>query len=230
MSTGAKFALGCGGIFFLLVATVAVVIGVGWDWVTDQAGDLAQDVQQQAEAQNRATEILERLERDHRFEPPADEKVDPDRARRFFRATNSAWEELEPWTGELEDLERRLDERDPGLSDVGAVVRGFEKLSESRVILARALEEQEMPLEEYLWTGLALARAREAIGRGTGESRVQEDVRRLVREHRSTLEELTAERDDEVGKDLVFKLAWTWGSLESRHLRTLGLDTLDLRR
>lgn len=225
MSTGLKVALGCGGCLLVILVGVGIAVGVGGLWISEQAGDVVESVERQAEAQQEASETLERLEREHRFEPPADGTVSPERAQRFFRVTDAAWGEMEEWAGEMEELQERLDDRDAGLGDVGAAIRGYGRLAESRAVIARALEDEEMSLYEYLWTGLTLSRAHDAMEAGSAEG-VPDGTREVVRENREAVTELTGDRDDEIGREAVFYLAWMWGSADASSIRALGLDTL----
>ncbi len=226
MSTGLKVALGCGGCLFVLLVGVGLAVGVGGLWISEKAGDFTESVERQAELQNEATETLERLEREHPFEPPADGAVSPERAERFFAVTDGAWEEMEDWAGELDALRDRLDDEDPSLGDVGAVFRSYGRLAESRAVIAGALEDEEMSLYEYLWTGLTLNRAHDAMEAGSTED-VPSETLEAVREHEAAVADLTGDRDDdEVGREAVFYLAWMWGSADASAIRALGLDTL----
>lgn len=221
MSTGAKVGLGCGGCLVVILAAVGITVALGGGWIAQRAGEVVDGLQQQTEAQAEATELLERLEREHPFEPPAEPTLEPEQARRFFRVTDSAWEELGSWAGELEELERRIEERDPGLTDVGAVAEGFGKLAESRLVLARALEEEEVSLDEYVWTGSALIAVHEAMERDEDPG-VPEGTREVIRERRSVVEEMAGDRDDEIGRELVFQLAGMWSSVQAGDLRGLA--------
>lgn len=223
LSTAAKVGLGCGGCLVVVLAAVGIGLALGGGWITQRAGDLVGGFEEQAEA----TETLSRLREEHPFEVPDDGAVSPERARRFFRATDAAWRDMRDWAAELEELERELEGRDPNLSDYGAVLEGYGKMAESRVVLARALEEQEMPLGEYLWTGSVLHRAYRALedGAGSGAGAVPEETRRAVAEHREELAELTGD-DAGAGKRLVLAFAAMWGSTEGTVRRAMEADTL----
>ena len=96
MPTGLKVVIGRLVVSFLLFALVAVVIGAGGLWLKGQTDGLVEGVQDRAEAQQEASATLERLEREHPFTPPADERVAPESDDRFFEATALAWSEIEP--------------------------------------------------------------------------------------------------------------------------------------
>ncbi len=220
LSTAAKVGLGCGGCLLVLAVAAAAVVALGGGWIVERAGELAGTAERQVEA----TETLDRLRSEHDFRPPADGAVEPERARRFFAVTDAAWREMRDWSDQLRDLERELEDRDVRLSDMGTVMEGYSRLAESRVVLARALEEQDMPLAEYLWTGLTLRRAHRAVEEGAAADTLPASTREAVREHRAELEELTG--DEEPGRQLVLLFAMTWGSAEEGLRGVPGLDTL----
>lgn len=228
-STGTKVAVGCGGCLLVVVVGGAIAVGVGGLWISDRAEDFTEGVERQAELQTEATETLERLEREHPFEPPAGGAVSPERADRFLAVTDAAWEEMSGWAGELDGLQERLDDDDPGLGDLGAVFRGYGRLAESRAVIARALEDEGMSLYEYLWTGLALSRAHDAMEAGSAKE-VPAGTREVVRRNQEAVAEITGDRDDEVGREAVFYLAWVWGSADASAIRAMGLDTLYRQR
>lgn len=220
LSTAAKVGLGCGGCL-LVVVVVGVVVALGGGWLSRQVEDLAGTAERQAEA----TETLDRLRRDHAFRPPEDGAVDRDQARRFFGVTDAAWSEMRDWAAELEELGRELEDREARLTDVGALMEGYGKLAESRVVLARALEEHDMPLAEYLWTGGALRRAHDAMEEGPAGEEVPGATRSVIREHEDEIAELVGDAD-EPGKRLVLFFAAAWGSAEGSLQGMPGLDTL----
>lgn len=221
LSTAAKVGLGCGGCLLVVVAVVGIVVALGGGWLSRQVEDLAGTAERQAEA----TETLDRLRRDHAFRPPEDGAVDRDRARRFFGVTDAAWREMRDWAAELEELGRELEDREARLTDVGALMEGYDKLAESRVVLARALEEHDMPLAEYLWTGNALRRAHGAVEEGAVGEEVPAATRSVIREHEREMEELVGDAD-QPGKQMVLFFAAAWGSAEEGLQGMPGLDTL----
>lgn len=159
MPTGLKLAIGCLVAFFALAAMAAVALGVGGLWLKDRAGVFVEGVEGRAEAQREASAILERLERDQPFSPPADDQIVPGSADRFFEATALAWMQIEPVVRDLDEIaERNRDER-PRIGDVVDGMRNVGLLADSRLHIARALEQAELSLDEYVWTGQALRRA-----------------------------------------------------------------------
>lgn len=159
MPTGLKLVIGCLGVTFVLFALVAVVIGAGGLWLKGQADGLVEGVQGRAEAQQEASTILERLEREHPFTPPGDERVAPGSADRFFEATALAWSEIEPIVVRLDEIADRNRADRPRIGDVVDGMRNVGLLADSRLHIARALDVAGLSLEEYVWTGHALRRA-----------------------------------------------------------------------
>jgi hypothetical protein len=159
MPTGLKVAIGCLAAFFVLAAIAAVALGVGGLWLKDRAGDFVQGVGNRAEAQQEASAILERLERDRPFSPPSDGRIDPGSAERFFETTALAWTQIEPVVRDLDEIaERNRDER-PRIGDMVDGMRNVGLLTDSRLYIARALDQTGLSLDEYVWTGQALRRA-----------------------------------------------------------------------
>lgn len=156
MPTGLKVAIGCLATFFVLAALAAVAIGAGGMWLKGKTDGMVEGVQARAEAQREATALLERLEREHPFTPPADGNVDPRSADRFFEATALAWSEIEPTVRNLDEIsERNRDDR-PRLGDMVEGMRNVSLLTDSRLHIARALDEAGLSLREFVWTGQAL--------------------------------------------------------------------------
>lgn len=160
MPTGLKIAIGCLGVFFVLSVLAVVAIGAGGMWLKDKADGVVEGVQARAEAQQQAASILDRLERDHPFSPPADDRIDPASAERFFEAVGIAWTEIEPTVRNLDEIARRNREAQPRLGDVVDGMRNVGLLADSRLHIARALEESDISLEEFVWIGQRLRNAR----------------------------------------------------------------------
>lgn len=159
MPTGLKLAIGCLVVFFALAAIATVALGLGGLWLKDRAGDFVEGVENRAEAQQEASAILERLERDRPFSPPAGGQIDPGSAERFFEATALAWTQIEPVIRDLDEIsERNRDER-PRIGDMVDGMRNVGLLTDSRLHIARALDQADLSLDEYVWTGQALRRA-----------------------------------------------------------------------
>lgn len=160
MPTGLKLAIGCLVAFFALAAIAAVALGVGGLWLKDRAGDFVEGVESRAEAQQEASAILERLERDRPFSPPADGRIDPGSAERFFEATALAWTHIEPVVRDLDEIAERSRGERPRIGDMVDGMRNVGLLTDSRLHIARALEQTGLSLDEYVWTGLALRQAK----------------------------------------------------------------------
>ncbi|MFW6083591.1 MAG: hypothetical protein ACODAA_00070 [Gemmatimonadota bacterium] len=159
MPTGLKVAIGCIVVFFGFAAISAVLLGAGGWWIKGQADDLVEGVQNRTEAQQEASGILERLGREHPFTAPADGRIDPASAERFFGATELAWTQIEPTVRRLDEVADRNREGRARLGDALEGFRGTGVLIDSRLHIARALDEAGMSLEEYVWTGGALRNA-----------------------------------------------------------------------
>jgi hypothetical protein len=161
MPTGLKVAIGCLVAFFALAALAAVTLGVGGLWLKDRAGDFVQGVESRAEAQREASAILERLERDRPFSPPVGGQIEPRSAERFFEATALAWTQIEPVIRDLDEIADRNRGERPRIGDMVDGMRNVGLLTDSRLHIARALEQAELSLDEYVWTGQALRRAQQ---------------------------------------------------------------------
>jgi hypothetical protein len=196
MSTGKKVAIGCGIVAILAIVALIVATVAGGLFLKRKADQFTGGV----EAQTEASENLQELEQDHPFSPPADGLIGSDRADRFFEVTDQAWEEMDD-------------------------VAGLQGLGRARVALADALEENDMPASEYLWTGLSLMRAYEELDRPASESGIPQENLDLAAEHRAELAEIDETEDGEIGKGMVLGIAVTWGMTEG-NVGALGIDTL----
>ena len=159
MPTGLKVAIGCLAAFFVLASLAAVAIGAGGMWLKGKADGMVEGVQARAEAQQEASALLERLEREHPFTPPADGGIDPRSADRFFEATALAWSEIEPTVRNLDEIAERNRADRPRLGDVVEGMRNVGLLADSRLHIAHALDQAGLSLEEFVWTGQALRNA-----------------------------------------------------------------------
>jgi hypothetical protein len=159
MPTGLKVAIGCLVVFFLFVTLTAVVIGAGGLWLKDKAEGVVEGVQARAEAQREASALLDRLNREHPFTPPADGRIDPASADRFFEATALAWSRIEPTVRNLDELAERNRGDRPRLGDMVEGMRSVGLLADSRLHIAAGLERAGLSLEEFVWTGQALRSA-----------------------------------------------------------------------
>lgn len=216
MPTGLKFAIGCIVVFFGFAAIAAVLLGVGGMWLKGQAGDLVEGVENRAEAQQQASDILERLVREHPFTAPADGRIDPASADRFFHATELAWTQIEPTARRLDEVADRSQEGRSRLGDALEGVRGASALIDSRLHIARALDEAGMSLEEFVWTGGALrnayrdAKAPEAYrgSREAGDPVMLANIA-LAEKHAERLDSMDPSAD-EPNAWTVYNLATVW--------------------
>lgn len=154
--TGLKVLIGCGGLFVLLAIVAVVVVGVGGLWLKDKADDVVSGLEERADQQREASDILNRLARERPFTPPADGRIDPLSAERFLGATDASWAELEPFAERMAEISQRARDDRTGFRDVIAGARGAVELADSRLILARALEAHDLSIGEYVWTGQEL--------------------------------------------------------------------------
>lgn len=216
MPTGLKVAVGCIVVFFGFAAIAAVLLGAGGWWIKGQADDLIEGVQSRATAQQEASGILEQLERDHPFTAPVDGRIDPASADRFFLATELAWTQIEPTVRRLDEVADRNREGRARLGDALEGIRGTGLLIDSRLHIARALDEADMSLEEYVWTGSALrnahrdANAPEAYrgSREAGDPVTLANIA-LAKEHAEQLESMDPSAD-EPNAWTVYNLATVW--------------------
>ncbi|HZD05192.1 MAG TPA: hypothetical protein VE173_09750, partial [Longimicrobiales bacterium] len=169
MSTGAKVFFGCIGLAVLGVVGLIVTLVVGGVALKRGFESTVGSVEEHREA----TETLHRLEEEHPFEPPADGVVGEARLERFLAVTGDAWQEMQSWADDLQEIREaaRVDRGGIGrIRDMAAGARAIGGLARSRLALASALDSNEVSLGEYAWTGLTLARAAEARDKGTGAS------------------------------------------------------------
>lgn len=221
MSTGAKVAIGCG--IALIVAIVAVIIAVaaGGMFVSKKASEFAGGL----EAQQKSSETIQELEREHPFAVPQDGVVSGDRAERFFEVTDDAWERMEDWIGEMEERGQRIESRG-GQAGLGDAMAGLQGFGRSRVALAEALDDNDMPVSEYLWTGMALARAYEALDQPGRQGDIPPENLEIAAGNRRRLAEITEGDGDSNSRAVVLAIAWTLASAEGMMHSIPGIDTL----
>jgi len=221
MSTGAKIAIGLGVVMLLGMMALAGVVVMGGLFLRDRASGFLAGMEEQEEA----TQILEELEREVPFDPPADGVVTDDQAQRFFAATEAAWQEIEPWANELQDLSERLEGREnPSVSDVFSGVQTAGRFAESRTVLARALEQTRMSSGEFIWTGLSLTRAYTSLS-GSGQATgIPPENLALAERYREEIAAVSG--DSGADRGAILGLAAMWGMADENTWRALGLDTL----
>jgi hypothetical protein len=215
LPAGFKLVIGCLAAFFALATVAVVVLGVGGFWLKNKAGDVLEGVQARANAQQEAGALLDRLRNDYAFVTPADGRIDPASADRFFRAVALAWAPLESTMRRLEAASDRTRDGRAAISDVIEGVKASGVLVDSRVHIARALDEAGMSLEEFVWTGGALRGVWRDVrttdgqhGVGTTEDGVLRANAALAERYRERLE--TMEKSREVNPSAILDLAILW--------------------
>lgn len=216
MPMGLKLAIGCIVVFFGFAALISVVLGIGGFWLKGQAGDFVEGVEARAEAQQEASAILDRLRETHPFTAPADGRIDPASAERFFVATRIAWRDIEPVARRMHEVAERNREGETRIGDFVEGARASGLLIDSRLHIARALDEVGMSLAEYVWTGGALGNARRDANAPTayrGSREAGDPVMlaniELAERHASDLEAMEGP-DGEPGPVIVLGLAQGW--------------------
>jgi len=221
MSTGAKVAIGCGIAAIVGVVVIILAIVAGGMFVSKKASDFAGGL----EAQQEASETVGKLEREHPFTAPQDGVVGSDRADAFFEVTDDAWKKMEDWVGEMEERGERIENRG-GQAGLGDAMAGLQGFGRSRVALSEALDDHDMPVSEYLWTGMALAHAYESLDRPTEESGVPRENLEIAAENRERLAEITEGGEDSNDRAVVLAIAWTLATSEGIMSSIPGIDTL----
>jgi len=221
MSTGAKIAIGCGILAVVAIVGVIVAIVAGGMFVSKKANEFAGGM----EAQQEASETIRELESEYPFTPPQDGIVSDDRAETFFAVTDDAWEGMQDW---VEDMEERSEdsENSEGEAGFGDAMAGLQGLGRSRVALTEALADHDMPVSEYLWTGMALAHAYEALDQPAESSGVPPENLELAAKNRERLAEIADDSEGSEGRAVVLGIAWTLATSEGVTNSIPGLDTL----
>lgn len=172
ISTGVKVAIGCGVLAVVVVVGIVLASIAGGMFLRRKAQEWSGDIEGQAEA----GAVIDRLEAEHPFSSPGDGVVNPARAERFFAVTDLAWKQIEPKWDDLEERGREIGDRG-GEASVGDVIAGVRGLTQARSAIAKALDEHEMPVSEYVWVGFALTRAYRALdGSGQGQRGIDREV------------------------------------------------------
>lgn len=221
MSTGAKIAIGCGILAVVAIVGVIVAIVAGGMFVSKKANEFTGGM----EAQQEASETIQKLESDHPFTPPQDGIVDGDRAEKFFAVTDDAWEGMQDWVEDMEDRSEDIESGD-GEAGFGDAMAGLQGLGRSRVALSEALADHDMPVSEYLWTGMALAHAYEALDQPAESSGVPPENLDLAADNRERLAEIADDSEGSEGRAVVLGIAWTLATSEGVTNSIPGLDTL----
>jgi len=218
LPTGVKILIGCLGVLGVGAVLLVAALAVGGFALKRGVDSVVGGI----EEQERATEVLARLERERPFRVPEDGLVTPAAAERYLAVTAAAWERIRGWAEELEELEERRDAGEaPGLRDMAGGVRAMGGFARSRVELARALDAEGMSIGEYAWTGIALQRASEVLrGERPPGSEPAANVA-LARAHAAELPDIDGEG---TGPRLVPILATIWARTAFPEWRTLGLE------
>lgn len=222
MSTGVKVAIGCGVLALLAIVGVVVGLVVVGKRATDKIGELSGGL----EAQQEASETVQKLEREHPFTPPSDGVVRSDRAETFFAVTDDAWEAMREWVDDMRERGEEIDSRG-GEAGFGDAMAGLQGLGRSRVALSDALEGNDMAVSEYIWTGMALAHAYAALDQPAETSGVPTENLALAGEHRERLAEMADDGGNAEGRGVVLAIAWTLATSEGITNAIPGLDTLN---
>ncbi|MFN2421615.1 MAG: hypothetical protein ABR527_09610 [Gemmatimonadota bacterium] len=222
MSTGAKVAIGCGILAVLAIVILVIMTVAGGMFLKKKAGDVTGGL----EAQQQASERVQALERDHPFTAPPDGVVGEDRAETFIAVTDDAWEAMRESMEEVVERGEEIEE-EGGAAGFGDAMAGLQALGQSRVALAEALDEHDMPVSEYVWSGLALMRAYEVLETPTAQVGVPPQNLELANRYRDELADIAEEDEDgRPDKSVVLGMAWTWGMSEGMLPETMGWDTL----
>jgi hypothetical protein len=220
MSTGVKIAIGCGVLLVLGVVVFVVLTVIGGMFVKNKAEELTGGL----EAQEEATETIQALERENPFTAPPDGVVSDDLAGKFFAVTDDAWEGMREDMEELGERGEDIEERG-GQAGLGDAMAGVEALGRSRVALAEALEENDMPVSAYLWTGMELVRAYQGLDMPPQQTGIPPRNLELAQQHRAELAEIAdSGQDGRPGKGAVLGMAWTLGASEGT--MPAGWDTM----
>jgi hypothetical protein len=215
---GLKLFIGCGALVVVVAVVGAVVVGAGGMWIKDKADGVVSGLEESVDAQREASAILDRLAREHPFTPPADGRIDPASVERFFRATDAGWVELEPFATRMTALSERARNDNTGIRDVLEGARGAVDLTDSRLVLAKALKGAGLSLGEYVWTGQELMSAwRDANAPASyressdGQAPVRAANEELVSRHANRLG--TMDRSAETANPaFVLNLALLWST------------------
>lgn len=200
MSGGVKVLIGCAVLVVLVGVAGAVTIGVGARFISQKAHVFVGSAERHAEA----TETLQRLHARYPFQRPEDHVVRPERARAFFSVTDQAWDQARPSWEELKRRAERAEDR--GRAGIGDVMAGLSGFHELTMALAEALEAQDMSPAEYVWTGLALREAYDAIGARDAPDWLPAPNVELARQHHRQLAALAD--DDERGLVMAFAMMY----------------------
>lgn len=234
MSTGAKVLFACLGVTVLGIVAAAVAVGVLGFGIWRSTDSIRTTVGEQQQA----GDMLQEIENEHPFEAPEDGVVDEEGLNRFLAVTEDAWQEIQPWAEDLRELrETAAGERGAleGLRALASGARAVGGLARSRVALAEALDAHETSLAEYIWTGIQLDRAVDAVEGDRSTEGVPPANLELVEGRAAEIPRLDGSMEGEgveaVGDDsgAVLAVAVLWGMTDLSTWQAMGLDTLTER-
>lgn len=228
MSTGAKLLFACLGVTVVGIMGLAVAVAVGGFALKRGVESALGTVEEQQEA----TDMLRRIEEEHPFDPPDDGVVGERRLSRFLAVTETAWDDIQPFAEDLDQLREaaRTDRRGlSGLRDVASGARAIGGMVRARVQLAEALDAHDMSLGEYVWTGIQLERAMDAAEGGRPAESVPDANLALARSHGDDIPRFDSDEDEAMGPEVVLAVATIWGMADLSAWQALGLDTLAAR-
>lgn len=226
MSTGAKVLFACLGLTVLGFIGLAVALTVGGFALKRGMESAIGTMEEQQEA----SEVLRQVEEENPFEPPEDGVVGEDRLERFLAVTGTAWEEIRPWAEDLRQISEAARRGDSGigaLRDLASGARAMGGLARSRVVLAETLQAHDMSLGEYVWTGIQLDRAVDALEGGRSTESVPPANLELVEGRTDELPRFDSGEAEDPG--VVLAVAVLWGMTDLSTWQAMGLDTLTAR-
>jgi len=222
-SAGKKILIGCAVLAVFATFLVVAVVGAGVFFF----GQNLRDFTGAARAQVEAYELAGELETRYAFTPPESGELTEEHAERFLQATEEAWQRVEPWFRELEQRGARLEE-DESIRNIASALSGVVGLGRARVDFIAALEEHEMSVSEYLWTGTTLMMAYEA--RDREEAGVPEANRALARRLASRLVALEADDPMQGGRGALLALGFTFGVADHVSARMREWEEMQARQ
>jgi hypothetical protein len=225
MSTGAKVLFGCLGVSLLGIVVIGVVAFMGGLALKRGVDSAVGTMEQQQEA----SAMLRRIEEEHAFAPPDDGVVTERQLERYLAVTDQAWQDMRPWAEDLQEIRDAAGRERTGMAalrEMASGARALGGLARSRVVLAEALDEHEMSLGEYLWTGIQLSRAEDARTGGRPAGSVPDGNLALAERHAGDLPSMSGGGDNDDEQGMVLAVATLWGMSDLSTWRALGLDTL----
>jgi len=230
VSTGVKLLIGCLGLAAVGMIVLAIGVTVGGFALKRTVESALGGLDEHQEA----SEILQELEAQYPFEPPPDGAVSEDRLVRFLAATDEALEDMGSWAEETATLSDRVSSGEAG--GLGQMISGAKTLAggaRARIALAESLENAEMSLGEYVWTGMTMDRAAKAVDRSADPAGIPPANVELVQQYGPSIPRLnqggSSESSDGEARGSVLAAAMLWGMTELPTWQAMGLDTMGAR-